>query len=88
VVEDYSQAFYSDLQARENGLVAELEHPTMGRLSLATNLVKFSGRAGGVRRPTPLLGEHTREVLADLGYAASDVQGLYDKGVAKTESPL
>ncbi len=85
VVEDYSRAFVSDPQARENDLVAELEHPTLGTLSLATNLVKFSGRPGGVRRPTPLLGEHTREVLADLGYSATAVQGLYDKGVARTE---
>ena len=87
VVKYYSQAFFSDPQARENDLVAEVEHPNLGRVSLATNLVKLSGRAPGAMRPTPLLGEHTREVLADLGYTAPAIQALYDKGVAKTESP-
>ena len=87
VVEDFSQAFFSAPQARDNDLVAEVEHPNLGRVSLAANLVKLSGGAPGAMRPTPLLGEHTREVLADLGYTASVVQGLYDKGVAKTESP-
>ena len=87
VVEGYGQAFFEDPQARANEMVAELWHPSLGALWLSGNLVSFDGADTLPRRPTPLLGEHTAEVLAELGYAPSEIDGLYAEGVVKTEDP-
>ena len=45
------------------------------------------GTAVGPPRPTPLLGEHTAEVLKDVGYSAEQVSELYEKGDVKAEVP-
>jgi crotonobetainyl-CoA:carnitine CoA-transferase CaiB-like acyl-CoA transferase len=42
--------------------------------------VKFSGTPGGVRRAAPLYGEHSREVLAEFGFAAAEIERLLAAG--------
>ncbi len=87
VVGSYDEAFFEHPQGADNGLVSHLRHPNIGGLSLAANLIKFSGRTGGVHLATPLLGEQTRDILGDAGYSESEVYELYEKGVAKSEFP-
>jgi crotonobetainyl-CoA:carnitine CoA-transferase CaiB-like acyl-CoA transferase len=87
VVGSYDEAFFEHPQGADNGLVSHLRHPNIGGLSLAANLIKFSGRTGGVHLATPLLGEQTRDILGDAGYSESEVDELYEKGVAKSEFP-
>ncbi|MCP5155777.1 MAG: CoA transferase [Ectothiorhodospiraceae bacterium] len=48
-------------------MVVEVDHPRAGRQRTVGTPVKLSGTPGGVRRPAPLLGEHTAEILAELG---------------------
>jgi len=48
------------------GLFNEVDHPTEGRLRQARFPVKFSASPASVRRPAPVLGEHTDEVLNEL----------------------
>ena len=43
------------------------------------------GKLARDAQPTPLLGQHTREVLEELGYSQSEIDELYRKGVAKTD---
>ncbi|MBL4737362.1 MAG: CoA transferase, partial [SAR324 cluster bacterium] len=43
--------------------------------------VKFSATPGGVTRGAPLLGEHTREVLAEYGYGDDEIDALICDGV-------
>ena len=49
--------------------------------------VKYTGTPGGVRRPAPLLGQHSREVLSEAGYAEADIAALIQSGaVIATEN--
>ena len=63
------------------GLVAEYEHPMLGRVRQLGNLVTFSETPGVQDRPAPMVGEHTREILRELGYDDADVADLHARGV-------
>ncbi len=69
------------IQARE--MVVEVEHPVAGALKMAGCPVKLSSApAQWLRRPSPLLGEHTAEVLStQLGLGPDELQTLRDKAV-------
>jgi crotonobetainyl-CoA:carnitine CoA-transferase CaiB-like acyl-CoA transferase len=64
--------------ARE--MVVELEHPKMGRFKTLGCPIKFSQTPSSVDRPPPLLGEHTREVLKDVGYDDKEIDELVKAG--------
>ena len=61
-----------DPSLRNTGTIVEVDHPTRGKYLTVGNPIKMSDSATEVRR-SPLLGEHTDEVLAELGYAAQDI---------------
>ncbi|PCH91073.1 MAG: CoA transferase, partial [Dehalococcoidia bacterium] len=86
VAEGYETAFYDDPQAVENGHVSQIEHPTIGTLKMAVNLVTFGRVKREVRLATPLLGQQTQDVLSEIGYSDDDIQTLYQSEVVKTES--
>jgi len=60
---------------RKTGTVVEVDHPTRGKYLTVGNPIKMSDSPTEVKR-SPLLGEHTDEVLAELGYAAADIAAL------------
>ncbi len=60
---------------RKSGTVVEVDHPTRGRHLSVGNPIKLSDSPTEVTR-APLLGEHTDEVLAELGYGPSDLELL------------
>lgn len=62
-------------------MVTGVDHPTAGHLQVTGVPVKFSDTPGAVDRPPPLLGQHTDEVLADLGFADDAVADLRRQGV-------
>jgi crotonobetainyl-CoA:carnitine CoA-transferase CaiB-like acyl-CoA transferase len=63
------------------GLVADYEHPTYGRFRQFGHLVNLSETPGRIGGPPPRLGEHSREVLALLGYSPEEIEGLRARGV-------
>jgi len=69
-----------DTSLRESGTVVEVEHPTRGKYLTVGNPIKMSDSPTEVTR-SPLLGEHTEEVLRQLGYSAEDVKMLRAEGV-------
>jgi formyl-CoA transferase len=54
-------------QAAARDMVLEVEHPTAGTIKLAGFPYKFSDTPAAVHRPPPLLGQHTEEILSELG---------------------
>lgn len=63
-------------------MVADVHVPALGRcVRVMAPPVKFSGSPSGVHRPPPLLGEHTAEVLCQLGRSEADVAALAASGV-------
>ncbi len=66
-------------QARE--AIVELPHPVFGKVKMQNAFPKLSETPGAVRWPGPDLGQHTAEVLAEVGLSADEVAGLRAKGV-------
>jgi len=64
---------------RASGTVVEVDHPTRGKYLTVGNPIKMSDSPTEVTR-SPLLGEHTDEVLAQLGFSSDDVAGLRAAG--------
>jgi succinate--hydroxymethylglutarate CoA-transferase len=63
-------------------VLAEVEHPKLGKIKLLKTSFKFSETTAGVRAGPPLCGEHTREVLSNiLGYSESRIIHLLKEGV-------
>jgi len=58
----------ADEQVIAREMIVEQEHPTAGKIRVVGVPVKLSETPGSVRTPAPLLGEHTEEVLGQLGY--------------------
>ena len=68
-------------QVRARDMIVDVAHPVAGPMSLPGVPIKFSQARGEVAAPPPLLGEHSREVLARLGYAGDTIERLIADGV-------
>jgi crotonobetainyl-CoA:carnitine CoA-transferase CaiB-like acyl-CoA transferase len=72
---------HRDPQAIARGMVPEVDHPVAGRVKTLGAPVKFSATDCRVCRPAPTLGEHSREILREFGYADAYIAELIEKGV-------
>jgi len=75
-----------DPHVQSRRLMEEIEVPEKGKVKIIKTPIHISGQAPGIRRRAPLLGEHTCEILKELGYSQEEMQELLDKGVAYQSS--
>lgn len=64
-------------------MVVAVPHPTAGEVRLVNSPLRLSATPTAVRRPPPLLGEHTAEVLVELGYSKEQIVELRSDGVIR-----
>ncbi len=81
----HAEIFLEDPHVVANDMVAVRQHPTGGRLRVLWRSVVFSDTAPTQGRVTPLLGEHTAEVLREAGFKPAEIEALEAEGVVKTE---
>jgi len=70
---------YEDRELHERGMLVEVDHPERGRYVQVGMPIQLSDSPPDVKR-SPLLGEHTDEVLSWLGYGDGDIKKLHDDG--------
>jgi crotonobetainyl-CoA:carnitine CoA-transferase CaiB-like acyl-CoA transferase len=74
------QEMHENEQVLARDMVQELDHPVAGRVQTLGPPVKFGTTPGGVHRPAPGFGQHTREVLLEYGFAAAEIEALAASG--------
>jgi crotonobetainyl-CoA:carnitine CoA-transferase CaiB-like acyl-CoA transferase len=73
----------ADPQTLARGMVVDLVHPEAGATKALGCPVHFSATPTSVERPAPMLGEHTREVLAQAGYSGDEIDAFVAEGVVE-----
>jgi crotonobetainyl-CoA:carnitine CoA-transferase CaiB-like acyl-CoA transferase len=78
-VADYQMLLNSE-QARVNGYLQELDHPTAGRVLVSGTPITYNGEVRTESPPAPEMGQHTEEVLLEFGYSWEEIAALRDEG--------
>jgi alpha-methylacyl-CoA racemase len=76
---DLDEALDSEL-VRARGMVVEVEQPRLGTVRQLGNPVKMSRTPADPTRPAPAFGEHTDEVLAEVGYSEAEIAAMKESG--------
>ncbi|OEU96000.1 CaiB/BaiF CoA transferase family protein [Streptomyces oceani] len=84
-VYDYDDLL-ADPQVRHNQSFVTYDHPTEGRVTTPGFAFQLGGSPQSVDRPAPVNGQHTREVLGELGLAEDALDRLEEKGVVHSAS--
>ncbi|MEO0229532.1 MAG: CoA transferase [candidate division WOR-3 bacterium] len=71
----------NDEQVRSRNFIQEIDHPTAGKIKLMKNPIHFGDIDLDIYRHPPLLGEHTEEILLELGYNHEEIKNLKAKGI-------
>jgi formyl-CoA transferase len=72
---------FADPQVKHLGVAAPVEHPALGRKQVLANAAVLSRTPARVVAATPEVGEHTDEILSELGYATPEIDQLHKGGV-------
>ena len=72
---------FADPQVKHLGIAQPVEHPILGKIDLVGQAVTLSRTPSALRTATPERGEHTDDVLRELGYDAASIERLRADGV-------
>ena len=73
---------FTDPQYLARSSIVTVEHPVLGGVSMQNVFPRLSRTTGTVRWPGPALGQHTEEVLAEIGVSAGDLAALRERGLS------
>jgi crotonobetainyl-CoA:carnitine CoA-transferase CaiB-like acyl-CoA transferase len=79
---DFVHGLFDDPEWRDKGWVTTYEHGRVGRMDVFGLLFDFSETPGRIAGPPPLVGEHTNDILAEVGYTADETATLLADGAA------
>ena len=69
-----------DPQVQHMGIISTYEHPVAGRVKVVAPAVKMSATPAEIRRPAPVIGQHSREILEEFGFCANEVEEFMASG--------
>ena len=72
---------FADPQVQHLHAAVEVEHPKLGRFKVVNQAVKLSRTPSSMAAATPETGQHTDEILREIGYSESDIRGLRERRV-------
>jgi len=72
---------FADPQKQHLHAAVEVEHPKLGRFKVVNQAVKLSRTPSSMAAATPETGQHTDEILREIGYSESDIRGLRERRV-------
>ncbi len=75
-----------DPQVRQQKLFTTVRHPTAGELKVTNVALQMSGTPATIRRPPPLVGEHGRELLSEMGFTEEEINQAVADGVVTIEA--
>ena len=74
------QEVFANPHIRARNVIEDVTHPRMGTTRTVRNPVLFDHDGPSIRRPAPLLGEHSAEILRELGYSAAEIESFSKAG--------
>jgi formyl-CoA transferase len=77
----FVEELFDDPQIKANGLVTEVEHKEAGAVKMIGPLAKFRGTPMEANTPSPALGQHSSEILKDLGFSGEDIARWKEAGI-------
>ena len=81
-------AVLADPQVKARNMIIEQEHPVLGRVRLANIPFKFSDCDVTPRSVAPLMGQHNREIAANLGFSGAEIDAMVNDGVLHAEEAV
>lgn len=82
-----ADGLFHDPEMRESGRTAQHKHPVYGPISVVAHVVHTAVHGRPQRDRAPMLGEHTREVLGELGYDTPEIDRLVSEGAIRDAAP-